>query len=174
MLCENLVSTQNQALDLTVTVRATNLDLPRSEEELRDELLAHALECHECLTVVLFQEDMLADAGCETYRRMFAEATEQLLLVTPVDPKAHLTRELIEAFFLDKLCEEQMAAMAEHVEGCADCAHDIQSRQAFYLSVRASLGDVEPSHNVPTALHGILGLSAPDADIYLCSRIHDR
>jgi hypothetical protein len=172
MLCENLVSTQRPALDLTVNVRATNLDLPQSEEQLRDRLLAHAMDCHECLAVVLFGEDLLSDSGCSTYREMFAEATRQLRLLEPVDPAAHLTEDLIEALFFDKLSDEQMIAMAAHVDGCPECARSVRARQGFYLSMRASLESQAPARR-PDALHGIVGVNAPEADIHLCLRLAD-
>lgn len=174
MLCENLVQTQNDELDLSVTVRVTNLDFPRSEEELKDTLLAHALDCHECLSVVLFQEESLAECGCATYKRMFREATDELLRQTPVDPAAHLTDELLEAFFLDRVSDEQLSAMAEHVDTCDNCRAHLQQRQPFYLCVKTAVQDIKDGRMDHPGLNGVLGVSVPDADLHFCTRINDR
>ncbi len=164
MLCENLVETQNELLGLSVTVRLMNLDAPRSEEELKSELLAHALDCHECLTVVLFQEDSLAECGCEVYREMFEAATEELKRQAPVDPVAHLTDDLIQSFFWDQLSEDQMMGMAEHLEGCADCRDALKRRQDFHLGTKALIESQREARASDSGLRGTMSLVAPGCE----------
>ena len=173
MLCENLVQTENQELNLSITVRTADLNSPRTEQQLRDELLAHALDCHECLAAVLFGDESLAESGCQNYRELFSEATEELALQQPIDPEAHITEPLMEAFFFDCLGEEQLAAMAEHVEHCASCHQHLQSRQAFYLSVKAAVLDQKTGHSEHRDLSGILGVSMPEAGLAFCSRLNE-
>ncbi len=173
MTCENLLQTKNDELNLSVTVRAINLDAPRSEQELKDHLLAHALDCHECLSVVLFSEKTLADHGCTVYQELFQEATAELERQQPVDATAHLDENLIEAFFFDRLSDQQLTGMAEHVENCAACRTRLQDRQAFYFCVKAAVQDQKEGRPEHQKLTGILGVSVPEAGLNLCSRINE-
>lgn len=173
MICENLLQTQNSELSLNLNIRAINLDQPRSEQELKDDLLAHALDCHECLTVVLFGEASLADCGCPVYQELFQEATEELERQQPVDVKAHLDENSIEAFFFDRLSDEQLTGMADHVENCEGCRTRLQDRQAFYFCVKAAVQDQKEGRPEHQRLTGILGVSVPEAGLNLCSRINE-
>ncbi len=172
MLCEDLVKTQNEELSLSVTVRVADLDMPRSEEQLRDALLAHALDCHECLTVVLFQEESLSECGCDTYRQLFCEATEELMRQNPIDSRAHLSEQVLENFFLDRLSDDQVNSIAEHVETCHECWALVQQRQAFYLCVKDAVRDQKEGRTKAPGLTRVLGITAPEVGLHLCSRTH--
>lgn len=170
MLCEHLIHTRNEALGLSVTVRVMSLDSPRSEDQLKSALLAHVLDCHDCLTVVLFEEESLDKAGCAEYRKLFAEATEELSSQTTLDPEEHLTERMIEAFSLDKLSDEQLRAMAEHVEHCTSCRAMLNQRESLRSSIRDALRNQQNSR---AGFTGILGLHVPDENWHMVSRLGD-
>ena len=104
---------------------------------------------------------------------MFEKAIEQLQSSQPIDPAQHLTRDSVEAFFLDQLSDTQMTAMAEHVEGCADCQQILRSRQSFYLCVKAAVQEQRDSPTDEAQLQGVLGVSSPEKGLHFCSRINE-
>ncbi len=170
MFAENLFRTRNTKLNLTVVIRSANLDFPQSEDEMYQDLLAHALDCGECLTAVLYEEASLAESGCREYRRLLSEMRSELKVQKSLDAGAHLNEALLEEYSFDRLTEQQVLEIEKHVLICDGCAARLQERQNWIRCVKAAVQEHTTSSN-RHALSGVVGISAPDAAFSMCSRI---
>ena len=170
MFAENLFRTRNTRLNVTVVVRSANLDFPQSEDEMYQDLLAHALVCHECLAAVLFEDASLAESGCRDYRRLLSEMRSELKVQKSLDAGAHLNEALLEEYSFNRLTEQQVLEMEKHVLICDACAARLRERQSWILCVNAAVREHTKSAK-RDSVSGVVGVSAPDAAFSMCSRI---
>lgn len=157
-------------MNLTVVIRSANLDFPQSEDEMYQDLLAHALECRECLAALLFEEASLAESGCRDYRRMLSEMRSELKVQKSLDAGAHLNEALLEEYSFNRLTEQQVLEIEKHVLICDGCAARLQERQGWICCVNAAVQEHTNSGR-RDAVSGVVGVSAPDAAFSVCSKI---
>lgn len=172
MFAETILQTKKTKLNLTVRVKMADLDFPRSETEMTELLLTHALNCHECLAVVLFEDASLADNGCQHYRDLLQKMRVALRTHLSIEADHHVNDDVLDEYFFNRLSPEETARLERHVLVCDQCAQLLHARQLFFICVRAALRDKEAEKLEHTHLPGILGLSAPEAGLNLLARLN--
>ncbi len=172
MFAETILQTKRAKLNLTVRVKMADLDFPRSEAEMTELLLHHAMDCHECLTVVLFEDASLADKGCQHYRDLLKKMRVALRTHLAIEADQHINDDVLDEYFFNRLSSEETARLERHVLLCDGCAQLLHARQLFFVCVRAALRDKEAETNKHDHLSGVLGLSAPEAGLNLLARLN--
>jgi hypothetical protein len=171
MFAETILQTKKAKLKLTVRVKTADLDFPRSEAEMTELLLHHALNCHECLAVVLFEDVSLADHGCRQYRDLLKKMRTALRTHLSIEADHHVNDDVLDEYFFNRLSPEETARLERHVLLCDNCAQLLHARQLFFVCVRAALRDKEAEKSEHAHLSGVLGLSAPEAGLNLLARL---
>ncbi len=171
MFAETLLQTKKAKLKLTVRVKMADLDFPRSESEMTELLLTHALNCHECLAVVLFEDISLAEKGCRNYRDLLTKMRSALRTHLLIEADHHINEDVLNEYFFNRLSEEETARLEKHVLVCDQCARLLHERQLFFVCVRAALKDKNTEKNNENRLSGVLGVSAPEAGLNLLAKL---
>jgi hypothetical protein len=172
MFAETLVQTKKAKLNLTVRVKKADLDFPRSETEMTELLLAHALNCRKCLAVVLFEDVSLADKGCQDYRDLLAKMRAALRTHLSIEADAHVDDDVLDEYFFNRLSSEETSRLEKHVLMCNQCARMLHARQLFFICVRAALKDKGVEKGSRNQLSGVLGVSAPEAGLNLLAKLN--
>jgi len=172
MFAETLLQTKKAKLDLTVRVKAADLDFPRSEAEMTETLLTHALNCRECLAIVLFEDVSLAEKGCEAYRRLLQRMRLALRTHLSLEADGHINDDVLDEYFFNRLSPTETARLEKHVLLCNDCARLLHARQLFFICVRAALQDKGTGQIGSPHLSGVLGVSAPEAGLNLLAKLN--
>ncbi len=172
MFAETLLQTRRAKLKLTVRVKAADLDFPRSESEMTERLLAHALNCRECLAVVLFEDVSLAEKGCQNYRDLLQKMRMALRTHLTLETDNHVDEDVLDEYFFNRLSAEETSRLEKHVLMCDRCAQLLHDRQLFFVCVRAALKDKSAEKLNPNQLSGVLGVSAPEAGLNLLAKIN--
>jgi hypothetical protein len=172
MFAETLLQTKKAKLDLTVRVKVADLDFPRSESEMTERLLAHALNCRECLAVVLFEDVSLAEKGCQKYRDLLQKMRVALRTHLAIEADNHVNEDVLDEYFFNRLSGEETSRLENHVLRCDRCAQLLHERQLFFVCVRAALKDKNAEKASPNQLSGVLGVSAPEAGLNLLTKIN--
>ena len=171
MFAETLVQTKKAKLNLTVRVKMADLDFPRSEAEMTELLLAHALNCQKCLAVVLFEDVSLADKGCKDYRDLLGKMRAALRTHLSIEADAHVD-DVLDEYFFNRLSPEETSRLEKHVLMCNQCAKKLHARQLFFICVRAALKDKGVEKESRNQLSGVLGVSAPEAGLNLLAKLN--
>lgn len=172
MFAETLLQTKRTKLNLTVRVKAADLDFPRSEAEMTETLLTHALNCRECLAVVLFEDVSLADKGCQGYRELLQKMRSALRTHLSLEADGHVNDDVLDEYFFNRLSVDETARLEKHVLLCDGCARLLHARQLFFICVRAALRDKEADKPDSPHLSGVLGVSAPEAGLNLLAKLN--
>jgi hypothetical protein len=172
MFAETLLQTKKAKLNLTVRVKMADLDFPRSESEMTELLLTHALGCRKCLAVVLFEDVSLAEKGCQEYRDLLGRMRTALRTHLSLETDQHVNDDVLDEYFFNRLSPEETAHLEKHVLVCDQCAQLLHTRQLFFVCVRAALRDKESEGKNSSHLSGVLGLSAPEAGLNLFARLN--
>jgi hypothetical protein len=171
MFAETILQTKKAKLNLTVRVKMADLDFPRSEAEMTELLLTHALGCRHCLAVVLFEDVSLADKGCQQYRDLLKKMRIALRTHMSIEADHHVNDDVLDEYFFNRLSPEETSRLEKHVLVCDGCAQMLHDRQLFFVCVRAALRDKGAEKTHPDHLSGILGLSAPEVGLNLLARL---
>ena len=171
MFAETILQTKKAELHLTVRVKMADLDFPRSEAEMTERLLTHALGCHHCLAVVLFEDVSLADKGCQQYRDLLGKMRIALRTHLSIEADQHVNDDVLDEYFFNRLSPEETSRLERHVLLCDDCAQQLHARQLFFVCVRAALRDKGAEQTKSDHLPGVLGLSAPEAGLNLLAKL---
>ena len=172
MFAETILQTKRAKLNLTVRVKMADLDFPRSEAEMTELLLTHALNCQKCLAVVLFEDVSLAEKGCEAYRDLLGKMRAALRTHLSIEADQHVNDDVLDEYFFNRLSPEETSRLERHVLVCDQCARMLHARQLFFVCVRAALKDKEAEKMSPNQLSGVLGVSAPEVGLNLLAKLN--
>lgn len=172
MFAETLLQTKKARLSLTVRVKVADLDFPRSEAEMTERLLTHALNCRECLEVVLFEDVSLAENGCHEYRSLLRKMRIALRPHLLLEAGNHVDEDVLDEYFFNRLSTAETSRLEKHVLICDQCAKLLHGKQMFFVCVRAALKHKEVENVKPNPLSGVLGVSAPEKGLNLLSMIN--
>ena len=172
MFAEKLLQTKRAKLNLTVRVRMADLDFPRSEAEMTELLLSHALSCPKCLAVVLFEDVSLAERGCQQYLDLLGKMRAALRTHLSIEADQHVNDDVLDEYFFNRLSPGETSRLERHVLVCDQCARMLHARQLFFVCVRAALRNKGAETISPNQLSGVLGLSAPEAGLNLFAKLN--
>ena len=172
MFAETILQTKRAKLNLTVRVKMADLDFPRSEAEMTERLLTHALNCHECLAVVLFEDVSLAEKGCQEYRSLLGKMRAALRTHLSIEANHHVNDDVLDEYFFNRLSPEETSRLERHVLVCDHCTQMLHARQLFFICVRAALKDKAAEGMRPNQLSGVLGVSAPEVGLNLFAKLN--
>ncbi len=167
MFVELISRSENPQLGLTVKVEVADLDFPKSSEQMSDVLTKHALECRHCLAVVLFRDETLAEAGCDSYKKLLARMRSALQLRASLERECHLEEDILEEYCFNRLSPEETQKLESHVHGCADCDGKLQHRRAFISYMKAAL-ELQEREELAKHIGGVMGIHSPDLEFSLC------
>src|SRR5579863_464981 len=71
------------------------------------------------------------------------------------------TRGQMDAYLSNELLVETTSDVLKHVESCADCSHELESRSRVREALRKAAGTIVPSENLRQAVHQRLRNARP-------------
>lgn len=173
MFAETFLQTTRAKLDLTVRVKMADLDFPKSEAEMTELLLNHALNCRHCLAVVLFEDYSLADKGCQEYRDLLQKMRLELRTHLTLEADNHIDENVLDEYFFNRLSMAETSRLEEHILVCDRCAKLLHDKQMFFVCVRAALKSKSNESTKLNQLSGVLGVSAPEKGLNLLAKINN-
>jgi hypothetical protein len=167
MFVELLSRTENPKLGLTVKIEVADLDFPKSSEQMSNVLTKHVLECRHCLAAVLFREETLAEAGCESYKRLLSKMRSALQLRASLNEECHVHEEILEEYCFNRLSPAEAERLERHFHSCAECDAKLQGRRAFIRYMKAAL-ELQQCEELDEEIGGVMGIHCPDLELSVC------